>query len=463
MHFIRNKALLGLILMCGNAASMVAEVLSWDWSTIDTQNIQLPETFLLGVATSSYQVEGGNTNVWDRWAQQGRCPQAAGNACDHWNRYKEDAQLIQNVGANAYRMSVEWSRIEPQEGVFDEAALDHYRAECDELLARGIAPVITLHHYNDPIWFADRGGFEQEENIYYYVRFAKKVIDRLHDKVHLWLTFNSPASYAAKGYLAGMMPPGKKDMQAMAEVMKNVLEAHVQLYKTVKEDPVCAHAHVGTLHNIMQVDPAPAPVWKPWQKGWNSLCARMADYITHQCVYRFFTTGVFHFYIPFRAYVHHESPDAPRSLDFIGLNYYTHAKMHGTKSVSYENDIATASKDKTIYPEGLYQAIKELWANIAQPLNIPIYVTENGISPRNEEDRDLFLRRYLYALSQAMQEGVDVRGYFYWSLMDNYEWGTFGAKKYGLYYVDQQTLERTLKPSAAYFIATANRFVKPYA
>jgi beta-glucosidase len=421
----------------------------WDWNSINTQAISFPQDFLFGVATSSYQVEGGNVNVWDRWAQEGKCSQAAGNACDHWNKYKEDVQLIKNVHANAYRFSVEWSRIEPQEGIFDESALDHYATVCDELLAHGIAPIITIHHYNDPIWFLDLGGFEKEENIQYYVRFAKKLIDRLHDKVHLWLTFNSPSSYAAKAYLKGMMPPGKKHMQLMAEVMKNQLCAHVRLYKAVKADPLCAHAKVGTLHNICQLEAR-------W--FWNKPFAWLGEYITHTCVYNFFRTGTFRFYIPGLAYVSHAEPGAEQSLDFIGLNYYTHMLMSGSKAQQFPGEQKTASNDKTIYPEGFYRAIKELWEKLAEPLNIPIYVTENGIAPLKEEDRDLFLRRYFYALYRAMSEGCDVRGYCYWSLMDNYEWGTLGKKCYGLYHVDFETFKRTLKSSARYFIEVAKRF-----
>ncbi len=426
-----------------------ASIEYWDWKSIDTNAISFPKNFLFGVGTSAYQVEGGNKNVWDRWAHEGKCEQAAGQACDHWNRYHEDAQLIQNLGANAYRFGVEWSRIEPQQGVFDEAALDHYAAMCDELLKRGIAPVITLHHYNDPIWFADVGGFEKEENIQLYVRFAKKVIDKLHNKVHLWLTFNSPTSYAAKGYLANRMPPGKKNMQLMAEVMKNLLVAHVRLYKAVKHDRITAHAQVGTLHNICQLEPA---------RMWDKPFALLGDYISHRCLYNFFKTGVFRFYIPCMGYVYHKEPDAPKSLDFIGLNYYSHFMMHGPKTSTFPDEMQTMCPDKTIYPEGFYRAIKEIDAHIAKPLNVPIYVTENGVAPVKEEDRELFLRRYYYAMHKAMNEGCDVRGYFYWSLMDNYEWGTMGKKRYGLYHVDFETHKRTLKSSAQYYIDIAQKF-----
>lgn len=421
----------------------------WDWSSINTDVVSFPKGFLFGVATSSYQVEGGNVNVWDRWVQEGKCKQAAGYACDHWNRYKEDVQLIKEVRANAYRFSVEWSRIEPYEGIFDEEAVNHYESVCDELLTHGIAPIITIHHYNDPIWFLDAGGFEKEENIHFYVRFAKKIIDRLHAKVHLWLTFNSPSSYAIKAYLKGMMPPGKKNMQVMAEVMKNQLCAHVRLYHAVKEDTLCAHAKIGTLHTICQLEAI---------RFWNKPFAWFGNYIAHACVYNFFRTGIFKLYIPGLASVYHTEPGADKALDFIGLNYYSHLVMNGTQAEQFPGEQQTASEEKSIYPEGLYRALKELWEKVAGPLKIPIYVTENGIAPLREEDRDLFLRRYFYALYRAMSEGCDVRGYCYWSLMDNYEWGTCGEKRYGLYHVNFEMLCRTLKESANYFSEMAQRF-----
>jgi beta-glucosidase len=207
-----------------------------DWSTIKTAEATFPQAdFLWGAATSAHQAEGNCTNnTWSRWEAEGHCEEPSGTACDHWNRYKEDIQLLKKAGLNAYRFSIEWSKIEPREGEFDEAALKHYEDVCDELVKNDIRPCVTLHHYTDPLWFADKGGFEKESNIHYFVEFCEKVIDRLHGKVHLWFTFNSPCGYAAKGYLIGATPPAKKDMALMAEVYKNLLEAHVQVYRTLK-------------------------------------------------------------------------------------------------------------------------------------------------------------------------------------------------------------------------------------
>jgi len=437
----------------------LSAVLRWDWSAINVYAIDFPQSFIFGVGTSSYQVEGDCTN--NQWCEH-ECttcdengalhmPEPSGKACDHWNRYKEDVQLIKNINANAYRLSIEWSKVEPQEGVFDEAALQHYVDVCDALRAKGIKIMITIYHYTIPIWFARKGGFEKEQNIKDYVRFAAKMFETLHDKVDLWLTFNSPVGYALPSYYQGLKPPYKKNMKLAIEVLKNVLEAHVQAYKKLKSMPGGQQSRIGILKNIYQLDPVSK--WDILARLW----AYMGNKVANKTVYRFFTTGTFSVNIPFKIHVKHKNMDAPQSLDFIGLSYYSHAGVKGTKIAAYPGETATLNKRYTIYPEGFYRAIKELSNKVAKKLNIPIYVTENGIAAVQEQDRDLFLKRYIYAMSQAIADGHDVRGYFHWSLMDNYEWGKY-TKRYGLYHVDFGTQKRTLKPSAQHFVDVATEF-----
>jgi len=222
----------------------------WDWARIDTDDIVFPKDFLWGTGTSAYQVEGDCTNNnWSELENQTKedgtpfLPKKSGKACDHWNRYKEDIQLMKNIGLDAYRFSIEWSKVEPEEGKFDEAALQHYADVCDELQRQGIEPVVGLHHYTDPIWFVQKGGFEKEENIENYVTFAQKVFEKLKDKARIWITFNSPDAYAIKGYMQAMMPPFKKDWQLMGLVFKNVLEAHVRTYQALKTGLRHMHVH----------------------------------------------------------------------------------------------------------------------------------------------------------------------------------------------------------------------------
>ncbi|MFC1845539.1 glycoside hydrolase family 1 protein [Candidatus Dependentiae bacterium] len=433
-----------------------AAVEHWDWPNIDVRDIDFPQGFKFGASTSAYQVEGGCTN--NQWYKHEcttrdengdlRMPEPSGAACDQWNRYKQDVQLIRNIHLNEYRFSIEWGNVEPEPGVFDLEVLRHYRDLCDELIANGISPAVTILHYTIPEWFAQMGGFEKEENISYFVRYAAELFEFLGDRVDLWFTFNSPSGYALPAYYKAMKPPYKKDMQLAIEVLKNICEAHVQVYQQLKSMPGGQQAQIGLMKNIYQLDPVNLVGRVP---------AFMGNYLTNQCMYNFFTTGVFKVWIPFKVSVKHKNPDAPRSLDFIALNYYSHAQVKNFSITPFENETLTANGRYTIYAEGLYRALHEINEQVAKPLGVPIYVTENGISPVKEEDRDLFLKRYLYALSQAIRDGIDVRGYFHWTLMDNYEWGKYD-QRFGLYHVDFATQERTLKPSAAHFVDVARWF-----
>lgn len=424
--------------------------LKWDWAQINIHNLYFPPNFLWGVATAAHQVEGNcSNNEWSIW-EKDESIIPAGNACDHWNRYKEDIQRIKNLGVTAYRFSIEWSKIEPQKGSFNEAALTHYENVCKELVQQGIKPVITLHHYTNPLWFYYLGAFEKAENISYFVIYCKKVFERLHPYVSLWLTFNSPTSYAARAYYAQLAPPCIKDMQRMEEVVKNILEAHVQTYDALKHMPGGSTAQIGICHNIYQVEP---------KNFWDKISCNTAYTLFNESIYQFFKTGNFKVSIPFKANVHHYNAHAPQSLDFIGLNYYSHGLISGFDIQPYPGEPATQNKIYTIYPEGLYRALHELNKELAQPLDIPIYITENGIATNNEHQRQLFFERYLYALSCAVANGIPVKGYIVWALMDNYEWGAYDTN-YGIYAVDFETQERSKNPrkGAEHFIKVVKQF-----
>jgi beta-glucosidase len=425
----------------------------WNWSHINTKQINaFPTNFLWGFASSAYQFEGNCPNAsWARWEQEQFDDQTphvmhpCGNACNHWDRYKEDIQLLKQTGARAFRFSVEWSKIEPRNGEFNQEVLQHYEDVCKELVANGIKPVITLHHYTDPIWFMyDEGGFEKAQNIQYYVRFCTKVFERLHPYVHLWFTFNSPSGYATKGYLNGSVPPGKKDMQLMAEVLKNLLEAHVQTYHALKA--INKKAQIGILKNIYRIEPANR--YNPLDR----IGSMLANYITNDSIYDFFNTGRFQIRIPGKVHIDHTNLNALSSLDFIGLNYYSHGYMSNFNTPTTDsNETPTQNPMYSLYPEGIYHAIKELHKKIARPLRIPIYITENGVATDDANVRNEHAERYLYAISQAINDGYDVRGYIHWALLDNYEWGTYD-KHYGIYAVDFKTQERTLKPGTGHLL-----------
>jgi beta-glucosidase len=434
--------------------------LPWDYDQAENRKpLTFPQGFLWGAATSAHQTEGNcDNNTFWAWEhstdEQGACrvQHKSGVACDHWNRYKEDIQLLKKMGANAYRFSIEWSKVELKEGEFDENAIQHYADVCRELRMHGIKPCINLHHYTDPIWFAQKGGFEKIENIDHFVRFATKMIQRLDQPETMWFTFNSPDGYAAKGWLTGATPPGKKDMQLCGTVYAHMLEAHVRIYREAKK--LNKETHIGILKNIFQLDP-----WSPFNPL-DQLACSIGTKITDTGFFEFFTKGIFELQVPFKANVLHKNAQAIGALDFIGINYYSHGYMKNFTVVRDPKEIPTDNPLFTIYPEGLYRAIKEVHEKIAKPLNVPMYVTENGIATTDDKIRDDFLRKYLHALAKAIKDGYDVRGYIHWSLMDNYEWGNY-TEKYGIYSVDFNSpdLTRSLKAGSQFYLDTiaANR------
>jgi beta-glucosidase len=460
-------------------ASKIYAPLKWDWAALEAQGLLQPskltfsQGFLWGVGTSAQQVEGGCTNnSWSQWEQerdaQGKLlhvEKVAGNTCNQWDekQMEHDIKLMQELGVNAYRFSVEWSKIEPQQGIIDQAAVDHYVTMCKKLRAAGIRPVITLHHYTDPLWFMAQGGFEKEENIKYYTNFCVTIFNALNKEYKpLWLTFNSPASDAINSYYLGTRPPGKKSMQIAVEVLSNLLQTHVEAYHAMKAQPDGKNSEIGILHNILHLD-----IWHYWNPL-DYLARYLGNKLSHTCVYDFFTTGTFSMYIPGKAsYTAPYNPHASSSLDFIGLNYYSHNYMRFFKNTPAPDEIPTANPQYTIYAEGLYRAIAELSDRVTEPLKeqlhkeIPIYVTENGIGTESDEIRETFFKRTLYALSQAHQK-YNVKGYIHWSFMDNYEWGTY-SKKYGVYAVNFATQERTFKKGAQHFrdVLARARWSKP--
>lgn len=482
-----SRASLAILL---TSCAINADIINWPWKSINTavvngipiadffkqhaQNLaasnEIPSTpcgshhaWLWGTATAAHQVEGNCTNnqwyLYENKMLNGAIVEPAGIACDHWNRYKEDIQLMKELGVNAYRFSVEWSKVEPMPGVYDEAVLAHYEDVCKELVANGIKPVITLYHYTEPIWFYNMGSFEKRDNCKYFVNFCAKVYERLHPYVYLWLTFCSPET-AAQGWLQGTKPPAKKDMKLMVQVLYNICETHVDIYRTFKSMENGDQSRIGIHKTVFQLDP-----WNILDPIAHLKCY-MGDKLINESVYHFFKTGQFKVYVPFKVnynqtneYIKAGNP----ALDYMGMSYYCHNYMTATSMFREPNqDIEphTAHPSYTVYGEGLYRAIKDMSERIAEPLGIPIYVTENGIGLTEEEDqiepdqgnkRTLQGKRYLYALARAIQDGYDVRGYLHWSLMDNFEWGTF-KKRFGLYHVDyDNNLKRTKKKGAEYF------------
>jgi beta-glucosidase len=425
----------------------------WNWQSINIHTIQFPAQFMWGVTSLAHEVEGySKTSTWYAWENQLKAngqPFAqtrSGISARHSHYYKEDVQLIKNMGLTTYCFSIDWSRVEPEEGYFNEDALAYYINLCDELIANNITPIVVLKDLCDPLWFGYLGGFEYEKNIQFFEHYCLKVYETLCEKVDRWITFWAPDGYAMTGYLAGMIPPGVTNAHRAATVLKNELEAHVRVYKTLKAMPGSDKTKIGIIKHVHMLEP-----WHIWDYA----SCYVANKLTSNSFYSFFTTGTFSIKIPLPgragAWVTHTNAYAPKSLDFIGINYYSHGYIKNLLNhINNPSEIPTDVAGMTIYPEGLYLAIKEVADAIATKLNIPMIITQNGIATTDESIRDLYLKRHIYALSKALKDGYNVEGYCYYSLLDSFSWGSF-EKKFGLFAVDQTTLDRTQKAGSKYY------------
>jgi beta-glucosidase len=454
----------------------------WPWTIIEQQSTyqlkgsDFPRGFIWATGTSAYQVEGNCTNSsYHGWNKTDGYKQDAQEACQHELRYEDDIALMANeLRMNGYRFSVERSKIEPESGVFDEKIINHYAQVVKTLVKYRIRPIVGFHHYSDPQWFIKDGGFARTENIPGFVAFVETTFQALQNAWHeaikeyhaadplapttlqpIYLTFNSPSSYAVNGYMTGNRPPGiTNDMKTMVLVLKNMLNTHVACYQACKKVD-STHARIGITHNIYQVDPY------YWADLIGTIKAYFANKLVNDSVLSFFSTGVFSVKIPFKVSENEVNKEAPTSLDLIALNHYGHGYITATEGPFKPTDeIATDNPRYTRYAEGMHRALHEVHDKLARLRNIPIMVTENGIATCDPDIREKHLSRTLYAIHRALKEGINVIGYSYWSFMDNYEWGTYD-QKFGLYYVDRTdkneqgklTLKRTLKDGTQKFLS----------
>lgn len=391
-------------------------LIQWDWSQIDASKTVFPKDFTWGVASSAHQVEGGHQNInnFGWWEQQTKengestikNNDRSGDAADHWNRYPEDIQLMKELGVNAYRFSVSWSKIMPKKGVVDTLALHHYIQVTDSLLGNGIKPMVTLYHFTHPLWFQELGAFEKEENIQYFVDFSEIVYNALHHNVKEWCTINEPGVYMFDSYFSGMFPPGIKDPKMAAQVLANLLKAHVLVYQKFKTLSEGNQAKIGIVKNMMQMD----------AYGKYNLLDHIVKYIGdnnyNEVILQTFKTDQFNFNIPTMVDYTTEIKGASTSLGFIGLNYYSHYAFNFTGSIDeslepmpYPGEVMT-DMDYGVYPEGIYRAIKRI-----SKLNVPIIITENGITDDKDDRRGDFIEKSLFAVSEAIKDGYNVTGY----------------------------------------------------
>lgn len=387
-------------------------------------NFKFPEGFLWGTATSAYQVEGSNfNNDWWKWEnsskrirklkEQGKNPQdfISGRTCDQYHLYKKDFDLIRSLNNNAYRFSIEWSRVEPEEGRFSDKEIEHYRKLIEALLQRGIEPFITLWHFTNPLWFIRKGGWGKKKNNKYFLEYVDRIIKELGNLATFWIPINEPEIYTYSSYLEGRWPPQEKSFLSFLKIIHNFIEVHRESYKIIKKVQPQAQIGIATNNTYYEV----------YQ---NKIISNLFKKIIE---------GLDHFYILDRI---------KNYQDFIGLNYYFHCRVKGFKFNQNENK-NVSDIGWEIYPEGIYQVLKRV-----RKFGKPIYITENGVADVKDKIRPKFIIEHLKWIHKAIQEGIDVKGYFYWSLLDNFEWRDGFWPRFGLFEVDYKSLKRIPRKSA---------------
>lgn len=424
-----------------------------------------PPGFLWGTATAAHQVEGGNdrNQWWDFEQVPGNIKHGdkSGAACDHWNLYPQDLDLGRAIGMGAYRFSVEWSRIEAEDGTFDAAAIARYRAMAEACRARGIVPMVTLFHFSIPRWAAAQGGFLNPAVVERFGRFARVMARHLGDLVDLWCTINEPTVYMAAGYLAGVHPPGEADTKLAVPLMKNLMKAHGAAYRALREADLAdadgdgAPTRIGFAHHMR--------VFQAWDRfdPLDHAMVHAIDRVMNKAWLDVLSRGWTAFVLPgSRLTVRIDEPELAGTMDYLGLNYYSRdlidfdPSQPGSFARRLPEGAPVTDLGWEIHPRGLYDLLLRV-----KRYRLPVYITENGLADAAGTRRAAFLHDHLAWIAAAIAEGVDVRGYFHWSLLDNFEWADGFEPRFGLYAVDFATQARTLTAGGAYFgaVAGANR------
>ena len=380
--------------------------------------LKFPEGFLWGTASAAHQVEGDNrNNDWWRFEQEpGRIQNGDSSlvACDHYRRYREDFRLLREMHNNAHRLSIEWSRVEPRPGEFDSRQIRHYRDVLGELREQGLQPMLTLHHFTSPIWFAEGGGWASPAAPEAFVRFVRRVVRDLGDLVDLWCTINEPNIYAFNGWLGGEFPPGRRgDLLGVWRVLAHMRHRFLLLpERNTRRDRWAARTAEGFMDR-----------WPVGRVRRERVVEAEADWI-----------GIAHYW----------AQNAALDLRRPGEQFIPRRNVPG---------VPVTDMGWTSDPAWMRDVLNEV-----RELGKPVYVTENGISTGDDAVRQAYLPAVLRSVHRAIADGVDVRGYFHWTATDNFEWARGYSQKFGLIAVDRATLEREMKPSAMLYarIAAAN-------
>ena len=404
-----------------------------------------PRGFLWGTATAAHQVEGNNTNnQWWKWEQDGHTNGTSGLACDWWGgRWKEDFDRAAEGRQNAHRMSVEWSRIQPTPDTWDEDALERYRTMLRGLRDRGITPLVTLHHYTDPIWLGD--GWETGAAIPLFERFVRKTVEALKEYCTLWCTLNEPNGYALNGYvgggLNGSFPPGKNSLRLALRVQSNLIRAHAAAYRAIHQIQPEARAGLALHYRSFRAHHNWSPV--------DRILTQNASHILNGIFPMVLAKGVMRSVLGTA-----QIPEAKGTQDYFGFNYYTRncvtfdLRKPSTLFIHhfYPEDADLCDNEFLANePDGMFEGLK--WIVNMFP-NLPIIVSENGVADAKDGLRPRYLAQHIHQMWRAVNFNWPVKGYFHWTLVDNFEWDQGWALRFGLWALDEQTQKRTRRPSA---------------
>eukprot|EP00195_Chlamydomonas_chlamydogama_P008762 CAMPEP_0202896722 /NCGR_PEP_ID=MMETSP1392-20130828/5659_1 /ASSEMBLY_ACC=CAM_ASM_000868 /TAXON_ID=225041 /ORGANISM="Chlamydomonas chlamydogama, Strain SAG 11-48b" /LENGTH=537 /DNA_ID=CAMNT_0049582169 /DNA_START=105 /DNA_END=1718 /DNA_ORIENTATION=+ len=403
-----------------------------------------------GVGMSVFQNSSDTHSNWIQFAKKKKffgqqdLQSAWSKSNNFWEMYEQDIRMAkETLGTNSFRFSFEWARIEPTgPGKVDQAAVDKYRGIIDAIYAAGMEPMVTLHHFTHPQWFEDMGGFEKEDNIPLFLDYCRRVFSWFGPRIKLWATFNEPTCFAFVGYIAGLWCPGQvMKFKKGGQVLGVLLKAHVVVYEALKAMPGGQQACIGLVHQHIKF--VPKSRYTPHIR---LLCKWMTYWFASETILKFFSTGIFEWKAPWKGVVlRFAEPRAPHTIDWWGINYYSSPCVNWWFNMGSSDDNEPVSDIKfRLYPQGLYNAVAD-----ASILGRPIYITETGLADKHSRHRNYFINSHLPMVLKCIQDGYDVRGIYFWTLMDNIEWHEGFHVKFGLYEwdpVQQRSKGLTLRP-----------------
>lgn len=406
-------------------------------------NFKLPEGFKLGVSSASTQIEGGDVNSnWNNWYELGKISDGSNPAVAnmHWEKWKEDIDLMKDMGIKSYRFGIEWARLFPAEGVVDKEAVDHYRQEIQYMVDCGIQPLLTIHHFSNPMWFENKGGFENSNNLKYYLELVELTVRSYGDLVSDFVTINEPNIYAYNGWFFGAWPPGKKSMMLTGVVSSNLVYCHIKAYEMIhkiRTEMGYSDTKAGFANHVRAFNP------KSKFSIYNQICSCASEYMFQDVITIAMCRGIF---LP--PLVNKWGIKPGEYSDFTGVNYYTRSTMDGladgVKENSQVNDLGWE-----IYPFGIISCTKKL----LKILNRPVWITENGTCDLNDSFRSRYIAEHLNAIATS---DLPFERYYHWCFCDNFEWVEGESARFGIVHTDFRTQKRTIKQSGEFYTELIN-------